>query len=73
MSDVPQTRYDLLYGTNNPNIPKVGIRRHLNAEYVGREDQANKDASVVRNSLQSARRVRQKVEAARTHRNITQQ
>lgn len=69
LNEVPETRYDQLYGMNNPDIPKIGIRRHLESEYTNKKEILEKDASIVKKSLSGARRVRQKVEAARTHRN----
>ncbi len=68
MQQVPETRYDQLYGIANPDIPKVGIRRHLNAEYVNRTDVLEKDQTIMRKALSGGRRVRQKVESSKTHR-----
>ena len=69
MQKNPETRYDQLYGMMNPDIPKIGIRRHLDSEYVNRADVIEKDASIVKKALTGGRRVRQKVEFSRTHRN----
>ncbi|KAG8345598.1 hypothetical protein TRVL_03569 [Trypanosoma vivax] len=69
MNEVPETRYDQLYGVNNPNISRIGIRRHLDVEYVNRKDVLERDAAIMKKNLSSGRRLRHKVEASRTHRN----
>jgi len=67
-AEVPQTRYDQLYGMSNPDIPKIGIRRHLESEYVNRQQLMEKDANLVRKALSGARRVRKGMEYSTTHR-----
>ncbi|ORC90097.1 uncharacterized protein TM35_000091470 [Trypanosoma theileri] len=69
MNEVPETRYDRLYGVNQPDIAKIGIRRHLNTEYVNRAEVVERDAALMKKTRSSGRRLRQKVELARTHRN----
>ncbi|KEG14906.1 hypothetical protein DQ04_00261050 [Trypanosoma grayi] len=69
MNEVPETRYDRLYGVNNPDIAKIGIRRHLDTEYVNRKEVIERDAALMKKNLSSGRRLRHKVEASRTHRN----
>ncbi|RNF09130.1 hypothetical protein TraAM80_02389 [Trypanosoma rangeli] len=69
MNEVPETRYDRLYGVNHPDIAKIGIRRHLNAEYVNRKEIVERDAALMKKNLSSGRRLRRKVESSRTHRN----
>lgn len=68
MNQVPETRYDQLYGINNPDIAKIGIRRHLEVEYVNQKETRGKDAAILRRTLSSGRRLRQRVDHARTHR-----
>jgi hypothetical protein len=71
-SEVPQTRYDPLYGISQPNIPKLGIRRHLQAGEAAAlgtdQDERARDANILRGALSSARRVRRSVERFKTHR-----
>jgi hypothetical protein len=69
MNDVPQTRYDQLYGVNHPDIPKIGVRRHLDTEYVNRKEVLERDAAIMRKTVSGARRLRHKAEIASTHRN----
>lgn len=69
MNEVPQTRYDQLYGVNHPDVAKIGIRRHLDVEYVNRTEVLAHDAAMMRRTLSSGRRLRHRVEMARTHRN----
>ncbi|EAN89638.1 hypothetical protein, conserved, partial [Trypanosoma cruzi] len=69
MNEVPETRYDHLYGVNHPDIAKIGIRRHLNAEYVNRKEVVERDAALMKKNLSTGRRLRRKVESSRTHRN----
>ncbi|CAD2213406.1 hypothetical protein AGDE_09004 [Angomonas deanei] len=68
MNNVPETRYDQLYGVNNPDISKVGIRRHLSVEYVNRKEVHEKDSALIRKSLSHGKRLRQRSELSRTHR-----
>lgn len=65
---VPETRYDKLYGMTATNMSKLGIRRHLYGDEPSKQDLRARDAAVVRDTLSSARRVRQSVERERTHR-----
>lgn len=67
-SEVPQTRYDQLYGMNHPDVPKIGIRRHLDVEYVNRQEVLERDAALVKRTLSGARRLRKKGENTSTHR-----
>ncbi|EKF33107.1 hypothetical protein MOQ_003031 [Trypanosoma cruzi marinkellei] len=69
MNEVPETRYDHLYGVNHPDIAKIGIRRHLNTEYVNRKEVVERDAALMKRNLSTGRRLRRKVESSRTHRN----
>nr|6HIV_DH Chain DH, ms55 [Trypanosoma brucei brucei]6HIW_DH Chain DH, mS55 [Trypanosoma brucei brucei]6HIZ_DH Chain DH, mS55 [Trypanosoma brucei brucei]6SG9_DH Chain DH, mS55 (KRIPP8) [Trypanosoma brucei brucei]6SGB_DH Chain DH, mS55 (KRIPP8) [Trypanosoma brucei brucei]7PUA_DH Chain DH, mS55 [Trypanosoma brucei brucei]7PUB_DH Chain DH, mS55 [Trypanosoma brucei brucei] len=69
MNEVPETRYDRLYGVNHPDIAKIGIRRHLNVEYVNRKEVVERDAALMKKTLSSGRRLRHRVESSRTHRN----
>nr|CCC89884.1 conserved hypothetical protein [Trypanosoma congolense IL3000] len=69
MNEVPETRYDRLYGVSHPDIAKIGIRRHLNIEYVNRREVLERDAALMKKTLSSGRRLRHKVESSRTHRN----
>ncbi|KAK7195527.1 hypothetical protein NESM_000480700 [Novymonas esmeraldas] len=69
MNEVPETRYDQLYGINHPDVSKIGIRAHLDVEYTNRKEVMEKDAALVRKSMRRGRRLRHRVEAARTHRN----
>ncbi|EPY19927.1 hypothetical protein STCU_09236 [Strigomonas culicis] len=69
MNQVPQSRYDQLYGVGHPDIAKIGIRRHLDVEYVNRQEVMDRDAALMRKSVSGGRRLRQRVEGARTHRN----
>lgn len=68
MSEVPETRYDQLYGISHPDVGKVGIRRHLHVEYVNRAEVMQRDAAIVRKSLSRGRRMRHRTEVFRTHR-----
>lgn len=68
LAEVPQTRYDQLYGMNNPDIPKIGIRRHLDVEYVNRQEVLDRDAALVKRTLSGARRLRKKADNTSTHR-----
>jgi hypothetical protein len=68
VSEVPQTRYDQLYGMNHPDIPKIGIRRHLDVEYVNRQEVLERDAALVKRTLSGARRLRKKGDNTSTHR-----
>ncbi|KAG5473703.1 hypothetical protein LSCM1_04330 [Leishmania martiniquensis] len=69
MNEVPETRYDQLYGINHPDVSKIGIRAHLEVEYTNRKEVMEKDAALVRKSLRRGRRLRHRVEVSRTHRN----
>ncbi|KPI88756.1 hypothetical protein ABL78_2135 [Leptomonas seymouri] len=69
MSEVPQTRYDQLYGINHPDVSKIGIRAHLDLEYTNRREVMERDAALVRKSMRRGRRLRHRVEVSRTHRN----
>ncbi|KAG5473985.1 hypothetical protein CUR178_04095 [Leishmania enriettii] len=69
MNEVPETRYDQLYGLNHPDVSKIGIRAHLQVEYTNRREVIEKDAALVRKSLRRGRRLRHRVEVSRTHRN----
>lgn len=75
-SKVPQTRFDSLYGISNPSMPQVGVRRHLagtESSALGTDEHlSQRDNSIVRNSLSRARRTRQTVERARTHKNAAE-
>jgi hypothetical protein len=70
-NEVPQTRYDQLYGLRDPDMAHIGIRRHLATEGGNNEDVAEKDASLLRKAMSSAKRVRERVEHARTHVNAS--
>lgn len=69
MTEVPQTRYDQLYGINHPEVAKIGIRSHLNVEYTNRKEVMERDAALMRKSMRRGRRLRHRVETSRTHRN----
>lgn len=69
LNEVPETRYDQLYGVSHPNIAKMGVRRHLQVEYVNRQEVLDRDAALMRRTVSSGRRLRHRVDAARTHRN----
>eukprot|EP00796_Vickermania_ingenoplastis_P000886 gene886-515_t len=68
MNEVPQTRYDGLYGISQPDVSKIGIRRHLEGEYTNREALLQKDAALMRKTLTRGRRLRHRAEVFRTHR-----
>ena len=68
VQEMPHTRFAQLYGQANPNIPKIGIRRHLQQEYVNQQEVLQHDAHVMRSSLATARRIRQRAEVFSTHR-----
>lgn len=53
---------------NNPDVAKIGIRRHLDLEYVNRKEVIEKDAALLRRAISQGRRLRRKVETTRTHR-----
>lgn len=69
MNEVPETRYDQLYGINHPDVSRIGIRSHLDVEYTNRQEVMERDAAVVRKAMRRGRRLRQRVEVSRTHRN----
>lgn len=69
MNEVPETRYDQLYGVNHPDVSKIGIRAHLEVEYTNRKEVMERDAALVRKSMRRGRRLRHRVEVSRTHRN----
>ncbi|CAJ1004807.1 hypothetical protein Q4I28_000122 [Leishmania naiffi] len=69
MNEVPETRYDQLYGINHPDVSKIGIRAHLEVEYTNRKEVMERDAALVRKSIRRGRRLRHRVEVSRTHRN----
>ncbi|KPA80322.1 putative mitochondrial hypothetical protein [Leptomonas pyrrhocoris] len=69
MNEVPETRYDQLYGVNHPDVAKIGIRAHLDVEYTNRTEVMERDAALVRKSMRRGRRLRHRVEVSRTHRN----
>jgi hypothetical protein len=69
MNEVPETRYDQLYGINHPDVSKIGIRAHLDVEYTNRAEVMGRDAALVRKSMRRGRRLRHRVEVSRTHRN----
>lgn len=68
MNEVPETRYDQLYGISQPDIAKIGIRRHLEVEYTNRSQIMEKDAALMRKTLSRGRRLRHRAEVFRTHR-----
>ncbi|CCW67449.1 unnamed protein product [Phytomonas sp. Hart1] len=68
MAQVPQTRYDQLYAITHPDVARIGIRRHLDAEYVNRTEVIARDEALVRKSVSGGRRLRHRVENAPTHR-----
>lgn len=68
MNEVPETRYDHLYGVSHPDISKMGIRRHLQVEYVNKRELLAKDAALMRKALTRGRRLRHRSELFRSHR-----
>lgn len=68
MGEVPQTRYDQLYGISQPDLPKIGIRRHLATEYTNRSHVLERDAALMKKTLARGRRLRHRAEVFQTHR-----
>jgi hypothetical protein len=68
MSEVPETRYDKLYGLSKPKMSKLGVRRQLLGDGPDADDVRAHDRKIIGNTLQRARRVRLSVDRARTHR-----
>jgi hypothetical protein len=69
MSEVPETRYDKLYGLTRPKMSKLGVRRQLLGDLPDKQDVQARDKRILQSTLGSARRVRLAVERNRTHRN----
>lgn len=68
MNEVPETRYDQLYGVSHPDLAKIGIRQHLQGEYANRKELLERDAALMRKTLARGRRLRHRAEVFRTHR-----
>lgn len=68
MTEVPETRYDQLYGISHPDIAKIGIRKHLEGEYTNKKELLDRDAALMRKTLHRGRRLRHRAEIFRTHR-----
>lgn len=68
MTEVPETRYDQLYGISHPDIAKIGIRQHLQGEYTNKKELLDRDAALMRKTLHRGRRLRHRAEIFRTHR-----
>lgn len=71
-SEVPQTRYDQMYGLSKPNLHQAGVRRHLASEWadgvLGGEERAARDEAVLKAITSTARRSRHRPEVHSTHR-----
>lgn len=71
-TEVPQTRYDQLYGLSKPDLHRVGIRRHLAAEWadgvLGGEERSARDEAVLKSITSTARRSRKRAETHATYR-----
>jgi hypothetical protein len=69
MAQVPETRYDKLYGLSKPNLAKLGVRRALlDTSNANAEVLQGRDRRIVSQTLSRARRVRSSVDRLRTHR-----
>jgi len=58
--DVPQTRYDQLYGANKVDFRGMGIRRHLDPRKPGSEEDIERDGAIVTSASKLGRRVQRK-------------